>query len=336
MKKSRLPEKFGKSGYNGGMQLLRKRPALLLGMVCLIFLSAFLAPLPQTAPTGYDLVVAVNEYRASQGYYPFNPNSLVAAAAQAHADWIVATGQGGHIGLNGSDETMRVSWTGYGGGAAIRCDEAWAGALSIEEAIYQSWSDWTHQEVMLNAWGNRYTDAGGGVALRANGRYVFVLDVCMVVGKGSSAGVPATTAGPLATADLSNYIFGVVTATPQADGSIRHRVLYGQTLAGIAEAYGITIDQLRSLNNIAAESTIIWPDQELLIQPANASPIPTPTLLALTPTPLPTPTIPSSPLPTPTRIAVQGIPLTNNITWILAGVAAIGLLMILFSVLFKK
>ena len=40
-----------------------------------------------------------------------------------HAEWIVATGQGGHIGASGSDETVRVSWTGYGGGAAIQCDE---------------------------------------------------------------------------------------------------------------------------------------------------------------------------------------------------------------------
>jgi len=270
------------------MNLIQKRLVLGIGWACLLFLSAFMAPQPQGTPTGYDLVAAVNAYRASQGYYPLNPNSLVAAAAQAHAEWIVSTGQGGHIGLNGSDETVRVSWTGYGDGLSIRCDECWAGGLSIEEAIYQSWSDWTHQEVMLNAWGNRYTDAGGGVALRENGRYIFVLDVCMVIGKGSSAGVPSTNPNSLVTADTSNYVFAVTTATPRLDGSIVHKVMYGQTLLGIAQAYGVTVDQIRTLNQMAANGTLIWTDQELLIQPANAITMPTPTLLAFT-------TIPSTP-----------------------------------------
>jgi len=329
------------------MQLPHKHPALLLGVACLLFLSAFLAPQPQSAPTGYDLVVAVNAYRASQGYYLLTPNSLVAAAAQAHADWIVATGQGGHIGLNGSNETERVSWTGYGDGASIRCDESWAGALSIEEAIYQSWSDWTHQEVMLNAWGNRYTDAGGGVALRANGRYIFVLDVCMVTGKGSSGSVPGTTTNPLATADISNYVFGVTKATPLADGSITHKVLYGQTLLGIAEAYGITVDQLRTLNDLPAQSTIIYPDQELLIQPATnplaaaspsaaPSPLPGSTPLAKLPTLAPTSAILALPLPTTTPPQIPTTPLTTTIIWVLAGLVGLGLLLMLVSVLFKK
>jgi len=329
------------------MKLAHKRPVLLLGLACLIFLSAFLAPQPQTTPTGYDLVAAVNAYRASQGYYPLTPNSLVASAAQAHAEWIVATGQGGHIGLNGSDETMRVSWTGYGDGAAIRCDENWASGRSIDEALYQAWSDWTHQEVMLNAWGNRYTDAGGGVAARGDGSYVFVLNVCLVIGKSSSASVPGATVDPLATADVSNYIFGVTTATPQPDGSIKHKVLYGQTLLGIAEAYGITIDQLRTLNEMPAQSTIIWPDQELLIQPATssttsvtpattASPVPSSTPLAMTSTPATTSTKTSTPMPTPTRDEGQGMPLTRTITWVLAGLTGTGFLMMLLSVFLKK
>jgi len=235
----------------------------------------------QSAPSGYDLVAEVNAYRLSQGYYALNPQSQVMAAAQAHAEWIVETGQGGHTGVGGSDETMRVAWTGYGGGAAIQCDEAWAHTDSINNAIYVAWSDWTHQEVMLHGWGNPYTDIGGGVADYGDGTYVFVLDICMISGQGSSQFTPGNntnlenTPNIQGTPDLSNYVFGVVKSTPAADGSIIHIVKPGQTLSSIAEAYGITIDQLRELNYMAADQTDIWPEQKLMIKKGNGTPLAT-------------------------------------------------------------
>ena len=163
---------------------------LFLGPLLFFSLSAFRFHAQESAPNGYDLVAAVNAYRAANGYYQIPTNSLVMSAAQTHAEWIVETGQGGHIGAGGSNETMRVSWTGYGGGASIQCDESWAGGRSIDDAVYGAWSDWVHQEVMLNAWGNRYTDIGGGVASRGDGSYVFVLNVCMVVGQPAGGDVP--------------------------------------------------------------------------------------------------------------------------------------------------
>lgn len=287
---------------------ISKIAVLLLGLALAASLSAFSQPVNASQLTGYDLAAVVNAYRAAKGYYQLDPHAQVMAAAQAHADWIVETGQGGHIGAGGSDETTRVSWTGYGGGATIQCDENWGTGISIDDVMAGSWSDWTHQEVMLNAWGNLYTDIGGGVASQGNGRYVFVLNVCKVVGQGysgevpdSSGSVPAATTNPLATADLTNYVYGVTRATPLADGSIKHTVLYGQTLAAIAEAYGITIDTLRSLNEMTADATVIWPEQELLIQPGTsttgaqetatpetpASPKPSATAATQTQTPLP-------------------------------------------------
>jgi len=284
---------------------------LLLGMVVLTSLGAARLPAQDSQPTGYDLAAAVNAYRAANGYYQLNPHSLVMAAAQTHAEWIVTTGQGGHIGASGSDETVRVSWTGYGGGAAIQCDENWAGGRTIEDAVYGAWSDWVHQEVMLNAWGNRYTDIGGGVASRGDGSYVFVLNVCKVIGQEASGAMPDATPNPLATADVSNYIYGVTLATPGVDGAIIHKVLYGQTLASIAEAYGVTIETLRSLNDMAADETVIWVDEELVIQPATgggtsqgaaqANPSSTPLADAATPSPSPQPTRPATATPFPTR-----------------------------------
>ena len=258
-------------GYNEFVKFFNNA-LLLLAMFFTTIPSALQIPANDSQPSGYDLAAVVNAYRVSNGYYQLNPHSLVMAAAQAHAEWIVKTGQGGHIGASGSDETVRVSWTGYGGGGSIRCDENWASGRTINDAMVGDWSDWTHQEVMLNAWGNRYTDIGGGVASYGDGRYVFVLNVCLVVGQEYDGTAPendeSAPTDPLATADSSNYIYGVTRVTPLADGRITHTVLYGQTLASIAEAYGITIEALQTLNNIPADSTIIWVDEELLIQPA--------------------------------------------------------------------
>lgn len=318
-------------------------------MILILFLTAFNQLQQTSQPNGYDIVAVVNAYRATKGYYPLNPHPQVMAAAQAHAEWIVATGQGGHIGASGSNETTRVSWTGYGGGASIKCDENWASGRTIEDAVYNTWSDWTHQEVMLNAWGNRYTDAGGGVAALGNGRYVFILNVCMVVGKGSGAAVPGATAKPQATADLSNYIFGVTKATPMADGRIEHVVKYGQTLVTIAEAYGTTIESLRALNNMAADATLIYPEQKLLIQPATGGGTSqsTPASIA-TSTSQPNITL-STPTTVPTMIPLAIQPLSNPTTGVkdgngqavqnagllLIGLAAIGLVVVLISLVIK-
>lgn len=336
------------NGYNEIVNISKKF-VLLLRLALMFCLTAFNLPSQNSQPSGYDLAAAVNAYRASKGYYQLNPNSLVMAAAQAHAEWIVTTGQGGHIGANGSNETTRVSWTGYGGGATIKCDECWASGGSINDALYGAWTDWTHQEVMLNAWGNRYTDIGGGVAAQKNGRYVFVLDVCLVVGKGSGGAVPGTTANPLATADMSNYIYGVIRATPMDDGTIKHKVQYGQTLATIAKAYGTTIDALRTFNNMAADATIIWPEQVLLIQrgtitaesqataipPATPSQAPSATMAIPTQTPK-TVLVATATLNNPAPPAIKGNEQTfRNVGILLAGLIGIGLLIILISVFIK-
>ena len=242
-------------------------------------LSVSVAPVEAGDPTGYDLAAAVNAYRAANGYYQLNYNSLVASAAQAHAEWIVSTGQGGHTGAYGEDETVRVSWTGYGGGAEIHCDENWATTSSVEDAVYgYQWSDWTHQEVMLNQWGNKFTDVGGGVAPTGNGSYVFILDVCKVVGQEYDGTLPdnsgsSDSSDPAAapTADYSNYVYSVTAATPAADGSITHIVLSGQTLETIAKAYGVSVEKLRELNDMAADDSVIWVDQELVINPGTSA-----------------------------------------------------------------
>jgi uncharacterized protein YkwD len=241
--------------------------------------SSFRLESKLSAPSPYELIDTVNAYRIANGLYALNPEVHVMAAAQGHADWIVTTGNGGHTGASGSDETMRAYWAGYGGGKSIKCDEAWARTTSVNSAVYEAWSDWTHQQVMLNGWGNNYTDVGAGVADNGDGTFVFILDVCLTEGGSAPNYNPNVPIDPNATPDMSNYIFGVEAATPAPDGSIVHIVKFGQTLATISDAYKITINQLRALNGMAADSTLIWPDQKLLIKKGNGTPVAMTTVL---------------------------------------------------------
>jgi len=103
--------------------------------------------------------------------------------------------------------------------------------------------------------------------------------------------------------------FGIILSTPAPDGSISHTVQEGEFLINIAEAYGITLDELLALNSLTAES-VIQPGQVLVIrqatspQPALTSGtvlVPTATLRpSLTPLPTLTPYLTATPTITPT------------------------------------
>lgn len=119
-----------------------------------------------------------------------------------------------------------------------------------------------------------------------------------------------------ATATDEPQIAPVVTATPQADGSIIHEVQYGQALVMIATAYGVPPNELITLNNLSATNPIIYPGQKLIIRLAPTATItPTPTLTVqpptrtptLTPTPV-TPTATRTITPTPTATPRQLVP----------------------------
>ncbi|MCC6905217.1 MAG: LysM peptidoglycan-binding domain-containing protein [Anaerolineae bacterium] len=91
-----------------------------------------------------------------------------------------------------------------------------------------------------------------------------------------------------------------IRATPQPTGPIYHTVQSGQTLGGIALAYGLDLNTLLALNNLN-DTSLIYPDQRLLIRPGDptATPPPTETVHpAVTPTPVSvqaaTPTLPPS------------------------------------------
>ena len=99
----------------------------------------------------------------------------------------------------------------------------------------------------------------------------------------------------------------VIVSTPQADGAIYHQVVDGDTLYGIAEAYGMTTSEINILNGNSPEANEIYIGTFLLIKKGVVATVtpeatatlaytPQPTVVQASRTPIPTVT----PLPTAT------------------------------------
>jgi LysM repeat protein len=85
---------------------------------------------------------------------------------------------------------------------------------------------------------------------------------------GTPGGTPVSGVPVVPTSPPPAVASFVQPQAPQADGSIVHTVMSGDTLAGIAFAYGVTVDQLMAQNNIS-NARFISVGQEILIVPAD-------------------------------------------------------------------
>lgn len=95
----------------------------------------------------------------------------------------------------------------------------------------------------------------------------------------------------------------IPTQPPAADGTQYHTVKSGETLGGIAVAYGVTAQQIRDLNGISGD--IITVGQQLLIKAASA-PTPTPEIT-------PTAVEPTAQVPTATPQEVAAVAETGEV-----------------------
>ncbi len=245
----------------------------------------------------YGLIDAVNSLRAANGMPSYEANSILMSIAQAHSEYQAAIGQVTHSGEGGTAPRDRAAGAGYGGGGTFFISENIAGGtdLSIDGAISMWLGDAPHIQTMLGA---NYRDIGAGVA-EANGFVYYTIDVAYVAGAGNYS--PPASYTPGGPTPIPIYL--VQTATPKPDGSITHTVRSGQTLEGIAKAYGISVAELKELNNLSGDA--IYVGDTLLIQRAN-TPGPTSTV-APTITPTRRATSTHAPTRTPTSTPIPAV-----------------------------
>src|SRR5690606_20569651 len=83
--------------------------------IIIVFLISFaLMPVPtQAQNVTQDLLGRINALRSELGLAPYRLNAALSAAAQSHAQWMVATSQVTHVQDNGSTPQTRAQANGY-------------------------------------------------------------------------------------------------------------------------------------------------------------------------------------------------------------------------------
>jgi LysM repeat protein len=232
--------------------------------------------------SAFDVIAAVNNLRAQYGLAPYQVDSGLMAYSQQHSEYQAS--------INTSTHTHSDGTTPRSYGVTENIASGTASLLTMDFVIRQIWADSIHMNTMIG-YDSGY--AGAGVALSGGTVYI-TLDVR----PGESAGAPPSASGTSAAAPPATQIALVplTTATPNTNGSIVHEVGYGQSLWSIAIAYGVKINEIRSLNGLPADSTNIYAGQRLVVRPAGAYTTPS----GLTPTAPDTleTSLPASPPPT--------------------------------------
>ncbi len=266
--------------------ILARALALLSLFLTLLAVPGSMARAADT--TGQDLVAAVNALRASKGLAAYTSDSALNAYAQAQADYMASTDNLTHTRPDGS-----VPW-----GSGLKENIAYGQEMTANIAVTQVWTDALHYDPMVLPGGA----VGAGVARDGDAVYFSLVvrpanvaastlpvqtQAARVLVQAQSTQAPTATATPTAT------------PTTSADGIITHLIVSGDTLSSIATQYGVTIAELKALNNIG-DDNVIFLNTYLTIRAANTA---TPTAApSATPAPV-TPTLEPSPTleaPTPT------------------------------------
>jgi uncharacterized protein YkwD len=281
--------------------------------------------------TAYELIDAVNALRASYGLSAYSTNSILMDIAQEQAEYNLSIGTITHSSADGLRPFERALQAGY----AVAGDTTQGGffsenivagvGLSAEEAV----QDWTGDDAHLNTMiSSNLQDIGAGVAASGN-TYYYVIDCGLSTGETPATFVPPST--------YKTSVAPSITNTPNADGSIIHIVQSGDTTLGIAIAYGLSLNELLTLNGLT-EKSVIYPNQKIIVRagftPTPTPPTSTPTKLpTITPWPTSTPTTTTT-LPPPTPTQSPGLPTTtahNAVTIIIVAALALAALLALLS-----
>jgi uncharacterized protein YkwD len=299
-----------------GESRLLKAVRIFLGLVlCTILLAGLPArraaagveAQKKSAGSPSALIQAVNAVRSANGLAPFQVNSALMAAAQAHSEYQASIDSTSHTGKGGSDVKGRAMAAGYGGGANVSVIENVYGGMGATPQQAVSWwqGDGIHLETLLST---RHTDVGAGAAVSDSGVVYYTLNVGAIAGgsssgnsSASSASTPAASGSGAASAPAATQVTfsAIQISTPNPDGAVIHVVQPGQTLWAIAATYKINILDLLNQNGLNANA-FIMPGQKIIIQPAGSLPADTPTpeetveKPTRTPRPSATPTAPAT------------------------------------------
>ena len=221
---------------------------LFLGIWCLL-IGIGLVPLPAAAqeapvspapsPLIEQMVRLTNRARSQRGLDPYLLNPLLSQVAQAHVNDIIASGNLGHVGSDGSRAPERVRRAGYN---ASLVSENWVYSRALEKGFAWWLADPPHYENLMH---RHYREIGVGMAVPPNGwGQVWV----MLFAASADGG---TAADAVLIADAGEPAPAVDSAGGEAlvTGST-YIVQPGDTLEAIGRRLGIPWLRIAQLNDI--------------------------------------------------------------------------------------
>lgn len=188
-------------------------------------------------PAAQQILDDVNQARIDNGLPPLALNAELTVAAQRHVDDIIANGNWGHYGSDGSNVRMRTARAGYGSSSV---SENWVAVGLPDRAIVWWMNDWIHR---VNILGGHWDDIGVGAGVASNGFYIFVTDF------GNADGSPPVyvTSAPSSSGAASTASTAVESVPP---GGMDYTVSSGDTLLGIAIRYGLDWQDIAIANDM--------------------------------------------------------------------------------------
>ncbi|HNK63730.1 MAG TPA: LysM peptidoglycan-binding domain-containing protein [Anaerolineales bacterium] len=251
-------------------------------------------------PNPAEIINAINALRASYGLSTLNAHPILMQIAQEEASGI-ASGLPGHWRPRGLTLGQWMISLGYPLSGDLTLDgyrsENWVQAYTAEDAVNVWLGDDLHTNTMLST---ERSDIGAGVAVGEDSFYI-VIETALQTRSGQMqsnayailTGIPMTQQAysametqAAANGVLPQYSVPVAMSTPLSNGKVYHEVRYGQTLWSIAIAYGTTIKQIQSLNNLG-DSIVVYEGEVLLVQMGATQPAPSSeATVALAPTTL--------------------------------------------------
>ncbi|MBK8050459.1 MAG: LysM peptidoglycan-binding domain-containing protein [Anaerolineales bacterium] len=227
-----------------GRWLVRIQTVCLLALVVVALVAQPTAAQSDVGSLGAEAQVifaAINQTRQEYGLPPLNLNAQLNAAAQNHVNDVVANGNWGHYGSDGSNVQMRTARSGYG---SIHVSENWVATSTPEQAMNWWMNDWIHRVNILQS---QWDDVGVGAALAGNGYWVFVTDFGNSDG---SAPAPITAAAQVTDHTATTEIYTSEVLPPEG---LDYVIQGGDTLMGIAYRYGTDWQDIALANNMDEE-----------------------------------------------------------------------------------
>ena len=187
-------------------------------------------------PQAQQILDAVNQARIDNGLPALNPSPMLNLAAQNHVDDVVANGNWGHYGSDGSNVRQRAARVGY---PTSSVSENWVAVSDPGQAIGWWMNDWIHRVNILEP---RWDEIGVGAAQASNGYWILVTDFGNIDGDAMP---------PIADVNPGGQFAAVGDITTEAiPQNGEYSIQSGDTLMGIAYRFGLDWQDIALANNM--------------------------------------------------------------------------------------